>query len=205
MVPNQGRPGRLIPHGCAKSWAWGASASNNNFKLQFRPRQRPHVTPDVTNSFKPFSTEPTYFGNLLPSPPTNDPTSLKLCPRVERLQTSRAGGEQGGGGGCSVNPTGLRGCGSLGTGTGPPDCRLSPTPQEEPWGRSNWPGNSHLPAFWPHGQCRPKPLLWGQVHGAREALCFLGVQQRPRSCLPGPGLCYLTALMRWEKLLEAKN
>lgn len=83
---------------CAKSWAWGASASNSNFKLQFRPRQRPCVTP-VTNSFKPFSTKPAYFGNLLLSPPTNDPSSWKLCPRVEQLQTSGAGGEQGGGGG----------------------------------------------------------------------------------------------------------
>lgn len=59
---------------CAKSWAWGgASASNNNLKLQFRPRQRPRVTPVVTNSFKPFSTEPTYFGNLLFPPQTTLP------------------------------------------------------------------------------------------------------------------------------------
>lgn len=98
---------------CEELGVGGASASNNNFKLQFRPRQRPRVMPDVTNSFKPFSTEPTYFENLLPSPPTNDPTSPKLCSRVERLQTSRAGGEQGGGGGRSVNPTGLRGGGGL--------------------------------------------------------------------------------------------
>lgn len=97
MVPNQGRPRRLIPHHVPRAGRRGASGSNSNFELQFRPRQRPRVTPDVTNSFTPFSTNSTYFGNCLP--PTNDPTSSKLCLCVERLQTSGAGGEQGGGGG----------------------------------------------------------------------------------------------------------
>ena len=61
---------------------------------------------------------------------------------------------------------------------------------------------SSLLTSWP---VRPEAPPVGPSPQRTGGALLLGSPAEPRSCLPGPGLCSLTALMRWEKLLEAKN
>lgn len=57
--------------------------------------------------------------------------------------------------------------------------------RKDPWGRSHWPGHSHLPTLWPHSQSCPRPVPgWvGTSPPHVGSTLLLRVQRRLWGCL----------------------
>lgn len=181
------------PHGV--QGAEGGSPSHKTSRTQTQADAP--VPAEVTNSSKHLRHRTNLFlKHFFSKKGRNHPTSSKLCPQVEGLQTWEWGGAlRGAGRSACLTATATVGA-SLGK--GPLGCRL---PQDGLWG-SHRPVTSHLPALCPHGQSCQDPS-GSRVCCSCEASCFLE-SSRDRGAAHRLGPRPFTALTHREKPLEAK-